>query len=139
MDELFRSRSLPVAPHRLSLGLQVHVNLGAIWIEAEVTSITHTRIGVAYRRDPDLRLSNRVAPSHVRPAEGVCLRPVQDLCHGEDLVAFDGTLLTIDTTWPVGHRWGISYLNGARTSVPARAVLRLREQTPQVTINGIPL
>lgn len=141
MTELFAIPYVKL-PADLHLGQAVHVNARAAWLPATVTSITHTRIGVAYRPEPQPRspLADAVVPWVVRPADGVRLQAVHELAAGDDVVAFDGTTVTIAGVWQGRDRWWfISYTNGERATVPANAVLRLTDPTPTVTVNGIPL
>jgi hypothetical protein len=142
MPELFAlpSNALPSAD--LHLGQAVHVNARAAWLPATVTSITHTRIGVAYlaHLQPSSALADAVAPWVVRPADGVRLQFVHELRVGDDVVAFDGTALTITGVWQARDGWWvISYTNGERATVPPNAILRLTDSTPAVSVNGIPL
>ncbi|MDG4795402.1 hypothetical protein [Micromonospora sp. WMMD1082] len=141
MTGLFAARST-VVPAGLHLGQAVHVNARAAWLSATVASITHTRIGVAYGapRQAGGPLADAVAPWVVRPADGVHLRPVHELRVGDDVVAFDGTTFTVAGAWPGRDRWWvIDYTNGERATVPSKAILRLADPTPTVTVNGVPL
>lgn len=124
----------------LHVGQTVHVNVRAAWLAAEVTSITHTRIAVTYHAGPRVLLADRVPAWLVRAAHGIRLQPVQKVCSGDDLVASDGTLHPLAGAWPApGHRWVIGYTSGTQVTVPAHAILRLKDHTPHVTHNGIPL
>ncbi|MEU1811052.1 hypothetical protein [Micromonospora aurantiaca (nom. illeg.)] len=142
MTPLFVPQGTVVPPTDLHLGQAVHVNARAAWLPATVTSITHTRIGVAYGI-PLLAggpLSDAVVPWVVRPADGVCLRPVHELRVGADVVSSDGTTLTVAGVWQGRDRWWvIDYTNGERATVPSKAILRLADPTPTVTVNGVPL
>jgi hypothetical protein len=140
MSTLFTTAIPPTPAHTLQIGQHVHVNTRAAWYPAQVTSITHTRIGVTFDLAPSSRLAAWVTPALVRPADGVRLQPVQALRGGDDLLAYDGTVHTLTDAWPArDHRWILDYTSGTRTSVPAHAILRLPDHTPPVTINGTPL
>ncbi|ROO60330.1 hypothetical protein EDC02_2191 [Micromonospora sp. Llam0] len=126
----------------LHLGQAVHVNARAAWLPATVTSITHTRIGIAYltHQRPISPLVPAVAPWVVRPADGVRLQPVHKLRIGDVAVTFDGTPLAIDHVWQSRSGWWvIDYTDGDRAAVPPKAILRLTDPTPTVTVNGLPL
>jgi hypothetical protein len=142
MPELFALSSNPLPPAHLHLGQAVHVNARTAWLPATVTSIAHTRIGVAYLAHPlpTSPLAPAVAPWVVRPADGVRLQAVHKLRVGDDVVTFDNTPLTIDYVWQGRSGWWvIDYTNGERAKVPPRAILRLTDPTPTVTVNGLPL
>ena len=133
----------------LTIGQDVHVNVGPTWVAADITSITHTRIGVNFRPRTTApsgltrrhRLAGIVAPWQVRAAHGVWLCPVHALRAGDYLVTFAGTLTGVTATWL--HRNPdlriIDLDDGERCVRRARAVLRVREDAPQVTMNGVPL
>ncbi|QGN48002.1 hypothetical protein GKC29_14880 [Micromonospora sp. WMMC415] len=142
MTELFAPRAAVVPPADLHLGQAVHVNARTVWLLATVTSITHTRIGVAYgaQLHASSPLADAVAPWVVRPADGVRLQAVHELRAGDDVVAFDGTTLTIAAVWQGRDGWWvIDYITGERASVPPNAILRLTDPSPTVSVNGIPL
>jgi hypothetical protein len=136
----FPSNALPSVD--LHVGQTVHVNVRAAWVPATVTSITRTRIGVAYLAypQPASALATAVAPWVVRPADGVRLQAVRKLRVGDDVVAFDGTQLAVDYVWQGRNGWwAIDYTNGERAAVPPMAILRLSDPTPTVSVNGVPL
>ncbi|MET7396310.1 hypothetical protein ABZS66_22795 [Dactylosporangium sp. NPDC005572] len=140
MTELFATSATAV-PH-LHLGQAVHVNARTTWLLATVTLITRTRIGVAYAAQlrAGSALVDAVAPWVIRPADGVRLRAVHELRSGDDLLAFDGTTLTVAAVWQGrDHWWVIASANGQRAIVPPNAILRLADPTPTVCVNGIPL
>ncbi|WP_410814846.1 hypothetical protein [Micromonospora sp. 067-2] len=140
MTDLFTSSFLPTA--MLHVGQAVHVNARAAWLPATVTSLTLARVGVDYRISPPpgSRRAELVAPWAVRPADGVCLRPVRELRAGDDVLAFDGTTRTVAAVWPRRDRWWvISHADGAHAVVSPTAVLRLTDPTPTVSVHGIPL
>ncbi|RQX16707.1 hypothetical protein DDE19_14110 [Micromonospora ureilytica] len=140
MTDLFTSPFLPAAV--LHVGQAVHVNAHAAWLPATVTSLAAARVVVDYRITVPAgrRRTEVVPPWRVRPADGVCLRPVRDLRAGDDVLAFDGTTRTVAAIWPRRDRWWvISHADGARAVVPPTAVLRLTDPTPTVTVHGIPL
>ncbi|ROO52760.1 hypothetical protein EDC02_7701 [Micromonospora sp. Llam0] len=142
MIPLFASQSAVTRPADLRLGQAVHVNARAAWLPAIVTSVTHTRVGVAYGAPLQAggQLADAVAPWVVRPADGVRLHPVHEVRVGDDVVAFDGTTLTVAGAWQGRDRWWvIDYTTGGRAIVPPGAILRLADPTPQVTVNGVPL
>ena len=142
MTDLFAPRARVVPPADLHPGQAVHVNARTAWLPATITSITHTRIGVAYdtQLHPSGPLAGAVCPWVVRPADGVRLQAVHELRAGDDVVAFNGTPLTIATVWQSRDRWWvIDYTNGERAIMPPNAILRLTDQTPTVTVNGISL
>ncbi|MCG5446225.1 hypothetical protein NIE79_004793 [Micromonospora sp. NIE79] len=140
MTDLFTSPFLPAAV--LHVGQAVHVNARAAWLPATVTSLAAARVGVDYHLAvaPGRRRTEVVAPWRVRPADGVCLRPVRELRAGDDVLAFDGTTRTVAAIWPRRDRWWvISHADGAHAVVPPTAVLRLTDPTPTVTVHGIAL
>jgi len=139
MSTLFPASSAPMPAHSLHPGQAIHVNNLSVWVAAQVTSITHTRIGVAYTRRPLPRLATGVPPWLVRPAEGIQLRLVSKLRYDDDLVSSDEHLHKIIGAHPAGHRWIIEFHDGTHTPVPCNAILRIKDPTPQVTLNGIPL
>jgi hypothetical protein len=140
MPELFAVASKLLPPAGLRVGQSVHVNARAAWLPATVTSVTRTRVGVAYLPRAASPLVPAVAPWVVRPADGVRLEAVHRLRVGDDVVAFDNTCLTIGCVWQSrGGWWVIDYTNGERATVPPEAVLRLSDPTPTVTVNGLPL
>ncbi|MEU1969674.1 hypothetical protein ABZ541_23830 [Micromonospora sediminicola] len=142
MTELFAARATVIAPVDLHVGQAVHVNARAAWLPATVTSITHSRIGVAYAApfQASSLLAGAVAPWLVRPADGVRLQTVHALRAGDDVVVCDGTALTVAALWQGRDRWWvIDYTNGHRATVPPAAILRLIDPTPPVSVNGIPL
>jgi hypothetical protein len=142
MTELFAAHATVVPLADLHLGQAVHVNARTAWLPATITSIAHTRIGVTYAARPRAGgpLADAVAPWVVRPADGVRLHAVHELRAGDDLVAFDGTTLTVAAVWQGRDRWWvIAYTNGERATVPPNAILRLTDPTPTASVNGIPL
>jgi len=143
MTELFvpRQAAGPPAPAP-RLGQAVHVNARTAWLPATITSIMHSRVGVAYDTGPQVSspLATVVAPWVVRPADGIRLQPAPLLRSGDDVVAFDGTMLTVAVVWQGRDRWWvIDYTNGERATVPPHTILRLTDPTPAVSVNGIPL
>jgi hypothetical protein len=142
MPDLFAFPSNVLPPVDLHLGQAVHVNARAAWLPATVTSIGHTRIGVAYlaHLKPTSPLAPAVAPWVVRPADGIRLQAVHKLRVGDDVVAFDNIPHTIDYVWQGRNGWWvIDYTNGGHATAPPRAILRLTDPTPTVTVNGLPL
>ncbi|GAA3386387.1 hypothetical protein [Cryptosporangium minutisporangium] len=141
MTELF---ARPVAPQPpmlflLQRGQVVHVNIHHTWLTATITVPGRTRIAVRYA-DPDPRLADSVPRWLVRPADGVRLRPVHRLPAGASVVAFDGALLEVAACHQNRDRWWlIHYTHGERATVPPRAVLRVADPTPVVTVHGAPL
>lgn len=141
MADLFAARASLVSPD-LHLGQAVHVNARTTWLPATVTSITRTRVGVAYgaHLQASSPFTDEVVPWVVRPADGVRLQVVHEVRAGDDVVAFDGTILTVAAVWQGNGRWWvIDYTNGERATVPPNAILRLTDPTPTVTVNGVPL
>ncbi|GIF69353.1 hypothetical protein Ais01nite_73880 [Asanoa ishikariensis] len=141
MTDLFAAPATLPRP-ALHLGQAVHVNARTAWLPATVISIAHTRIGIAYAAElpVSIPLADAVVPWVVRPADGVRLRPVHALCSGDDLVAADGSTVTVATAWQGRDRWWvISFIDGQRAVVPPNTIVRLTDPTPQVSVNGIPL
>jgi len=110
------------------VGQAVHVNAGAAWLSATVTSISHARIHVSYPGASSARFAGPVAPSLVRPADGARLQAVHEVHPGDEVVAFAGGLNAIRTLRRCGDGWwAIDYQGGDRAMVPPTAVLRLRD------------
>ncbi len=134
--------SLPTpSPEHLRVGQSVHVNSRAIWLPAVVTSVARTRVGVAHHDDGPPTLTGVVPPWVVRPADNVRLQPVHLLSYGDEVITFDGVVCTVATRPWEGRAgwWFVTFADGRRAVLPAGAVLRLVDTTPQVTVNGQPI
>ena len=131
----------PMSGEQLCIGQPVHVNSHAAWLPAVVTSIARTQVGVELRADGHPPLTGVVAPWVVRPADGVRLLPVHRLSCGDEVVSFDGTTQTVAVPAWQGRDgwWFVTFTDGRRATLPAGAVLRLLDTTPQVSVNGQPI
>jgi hypothetical protein len=135
----------PLAPRQarpdLFRGQAVHVNARAAWLPATVAFVDVRAIGITLASATAGTLTRTVAPWIVQPADGYRLQPVHRLCHGDEVVAADGTTQTVaGTPWQGRDGWWVlSYGNGARAALPASAVLRLTDPTPTVTVAGAAL
>jgi len=121
----------------LCLGQAVHINAHAAWLPATVVSIAHTGVGISLACTDGTR-TRTVAPWVVQPADGHRLAPVHQLRHGDEVVAADGSVHTVDgPPWQGRDSWWVlSYAGGERVSLPPAAVLRLTDPTPTVTVGG---
>jgi hypothetical protein len=121
----------PAPYRRLHPGQAVHVNAHAGWIPATVTSIGHTRVGLAYPPGTPAPFAGPVSPWVVRPADGVGLRRVRDLRPGDRVLAFDGTVHeVVNPAWPCRDGWWVvGYTTGEHTAVPAHTILRVLQRT----------
>ncbi|GAA3386320.1 hypothetical protein [Cryptosporangium minutisporangium] len=141
MTELFARPFASCTPLTAPLqhGQRVHVNARHTWLPAMITVPGRTRIALRYA-DPRRQLAEWVPRWLVRPAEGVHLQPVRRLPAGASVVAFDGVLLEVAACHQNRHRWWvIHYTHGELSTVPPRAVLRIADPTPIVTVHGVPL
>jgi hypothetical protein len=131
----------PLTHQPLRLGQPVHVNVRATWLPAVVTSLAPGRVGVNYQTPQHLGLGEVTTPWTVRPAAGYRLVPARQLATGDQVVAFDATTLTVAAPPWRGRSgtWQIEYSNGARAALPATAILRVVDPTPQVSVHGIAL
>jgi hypothetical protein len=125
----------------LRIGQPVHVNVRSSWLPATVNSLAPGRIGVDYTTAYPAPLGSTVNPWLVRPADGYTLEYSARLCTGQKVVAGDGTVLTVAAPAWKGRDGlcHIEYTNGTRAALPPKAVLRLVDETPQVTVNGRPI
>lgn len=130
-------------PHLLLRpGQPVHVNRRASWRNATVTCVGSRTVGVHYSSmGAGAPLADAVAPWVVRPADGAQLRAARHLTAGDQVIF--GTRIRTVAAPPVDDRSGwlaLSFTDGdQRALVMPGAVLRLVDDTPQVTINGQPL
>lgn len=130
-------------PHLLLRpGQPVHVNRRASWLNATVTCVGSRTVGVHYpSTGAGTPLADAVRPWAVRPAAGVQLRPVRQITAGDQII-FGARIRTVAAP-PVDDRSGwlaLSFTDGDQTAlVMPGAVLRLVDDTPQVTVNGQPL
>ena len=123
---------------QLRIGQQVHVNRNASWFAATVTALTPRAVGVAYAGGP-ANLTRTVAPWAVRPADGVLLRPARRLGAGDE-VLFGATVRTVAAPPRKSGGWlDIPFTDGEPARLLPGAVMRLRDTTPTVTVNGLPL
>lgn len=135
----------PLAPRLprpdLYPGQAVHVNAHAAWLPATVISVAHTAVGISLSSPTAGTLARTVAPWVVQPADGFRLEAVQNLRHGDEVVAANGTIHTVaGAPWPGRDGWWVlTYSDGERVTLPAGAVLRLSDSTPAVTVNGAAL
>jgi hypothetical protein len=122
-------------------GQAVHINAHAAWLPATVISVAYRAIGVTLSSATAGTLTRTVAPWVVQPADGYRLEAVHRLRHGDEVVAADGTIHTVAGTPWLGRDgwWVLSYAHGERVALPAGAVLRLKDPTPAVTVNGAAL
>lgn len=133
------STVLPV--DRLRVGQPVHVNSRAAWLPAVITSLARTEVGVELRAAGKPPLTGVVPPWVVRPADGVRLLPVERVSCGDRVCDFDGSTHTVALPAWEGRDgwWFVTFSDGRRATLPAGTVLRLVDDTPQVTVNGQPI
>lgn len=123
-------------------GQPVHVNQHACWLNATVTRVGSRTVGVCYQ-NPAVAAprADAVRPWVVRPAGGAVLRAARQITAG-DQVIFGSRIRTVAAP-PVDDRAGwlaLSFTDGGQNAlVMPGAVLRLVDDTPQVTVNGRPL
>ena len=143
MSVLFPSQSRVRLPaYRFHCGQAVHVNIHAGWLPATVTDLTPSSVGVDYDRLPRPcgPLATQVAPWVVRPAEGARLKAVHRLSADDDVLAADNTTFRVATAWRGRDGWWVvQYTHDQHAILPPRAVLRLLDPIPTVTVRGIPL
>ena len=122
----------------LSVGQPVHVNARAAWLPAVITSLARTEVRVELRAAGQPPLTGVVPPWVIRPADGVRLLPVQRVSRGDRIVTFDGSTHTVALPAWEGRDgwWFVTFADGRRATLPAGTVLRLVDDTPQVTVNG---
>lgn len=121
----------------LFAGQPVHVNLYATWQAATVTSVTGTRVGVDFTVPG--RLRGPVPVWVVRPAYGIRLCPAAGLQPGDQVVAFDGSVHTVEYVWQTPDRWWvIGYTGGGHGTVPAGSVLRLVDTVTGCATASVP-
>ncbi len=129
----------PLQPHQmLRIGQPVHVNHHASWLPATVTCVATRHVGVTYHHGVPAQLADTVLPWAVRPADGAQLRPARRIATG-DRVIFGSTVRTVAAP-PYNGRGGWLVLQFTDSAQPALihpgAVLRLIDDTPQVTVDG---
>jgi len=130
-------------PHQLLRpGQPVHVNRRASWLPATVTRVGSRTVGVRYRNPAvSAPLADAVAPWAVRPADGAQLRAATSIAVGDQII-FGSRIRTVAAP-PVDDRAGwleLAFTDGGQNAlVMPGAVLRLVDDTPQVTVNGRPL
>ena len=126
---------------QLRIGQPVHVNSRTAWLPAVITSIARTEVGVELRTAGQPPLTGVVPPWVVRPADGVRLLPVHRVSCGDQAFNFDGTTQTVALPAWEGRDvwWFVTFTDGRRATLPAGTVLRLVDDTPQVTVNGQPI
>ena len=139
----------PVAPPQhlqphllLRPGQPVHVNHRASWLNATVTSVGSRTVGVRYQSTAVMvPLADAVLPWAVRPADGAQLRAARQITAGDQIIF--GTRIRTVAAPPVEGRDGwlaVTFTDGGQAApVMPGAVLRLVDDTPQVTVNGQPL
>jgi hypothetical protein len=136
-----RNQPGPAAAPRLplQLGQSVHVNAHAAWLPATVVSIAHTAIGIHLHTATPI--TRTVAPWVVQPADGYRLERAHRLHRGDQVADAAGTVRTIAAPpWQGSDRWWvIAYTNGEQSTLPAGAILRLLDDAPTVTVNGVSL
>jgi hypothetical protein len=125
----------------LHVGQRVHVNSRRTWLLAVITSVARTQVGVQLHADGLPTRAGAVPPWVIRPADGVQLRSVQQLAHGDQVVTFHGDLYTVAAPAWYGRDgwWLVTFTDQRRAVLPAATVLRLVDPTPQVTVNGRPI
>ena len=132
-----------LAPHLLLRpGQSVHVNHRACWRPATVTCVGSRTVGVRYDSPTGpAPLADAVVPWAVRLADGAQLRAARQVVAG-DRVIFGSRIRTVAAP-PVDDRTGwleLSFTDrGQNALVMPGAVLRLVDDTPQVSVNGRPL
>ena len=132
-----------LAPHLLLRpGQPVHVNHRASWLPATVTGVGSRTVGVRYENPAVAApLADAVLPWAVRPADGAQLRAARQVASGDQII-FGSHIRTVAAP-PVEDRNGwleLTFTDGAQNAlVMPGAVLRLVDDTPQVTVNGRPL
>jgi hypothetical protein len=132
-----------LAPHMLLRpGQPVHVNQHASWLAATVTRVGSRTVGVCYlNRAAAGPLADAVRPWAVRLADGAQLRPARQITAGDQII-FGSRIRTVAAP-PVEDRAGwlaLAFTDGGKHAlVMPGAVLRLVDDTPQVTVNGQPL
>jgi hypothetical protein len=130
-------------PHLLLRICQpVHVNHRASWLDATVTSVGSRTVGVTYpNAAAAVPFADAVLPWAVRPADGAQLRPARQVTVGDQIIF--GNHIRTAAAPPVDGRDGwlvLHFTDGAQPAmVMPGAVLRLIDDTPQVTVNGQPL
>jgi hypothetical protein len=126
---------------QLRIGQPVHVNSRTTWLPAVVTSIARTAVGVELRTAAETPLTGVVPPWVIRCADGVRLLPVQRVSCGDRVCNFDGSTHTVALPAWEGYDgwWFVTFTDGRRATLPAGTVLRLVDDTPQVTVNGQPI
>ena len=147
MTNLHQPQPVAPPPHLqphllLRPGQPVHVNRRASWLNATVTCVGSRTVGVRYQSTgAGAPLADAVAPWAVRPADGAQLRAARQITAGDQIIF--GTRIRTVAAPPVDDRCGwlaLSFTDGdQRALVMPGAVLRLVDDTPQVTINGQPL
>lgn len=130
-------------PHLLLRpGQPVHVNHRASWLNATVTHVGSRTVGVHYQSTgAGAPLADAVAPWAVRPADGARLCPARQITAGDQIIF--GTRIRTVAAPPVVDRCGwlaVGFTDGDQSAlVMPGAVLRLVDDTPQVSVNGRPL
>jgi hypothetical protein len=130
-------------PHLLLRpGQPVHVNRRASWLNATVTGVGSGTVGVHYQSiGAGTPHADAVQPWAVRPADGAQLRAARQIAAGDQIIF--GTRIRTVAAPPVDDPSGwlaLSFTDGGqRALVMPGAVLRLVDDTPQVTVNGHPL
>ena len=129
-------------PHQmLRPGQPVHVNLNASWLPATVAFVATRHVGVTYHNGVPAQLADTVLPWAVRPADGAQLRAARRIATG-DQVIFGSSVRTVAAPpWKGRDGWLVlHFIDGGQPAlVHPGAVLRLVDDTPQVTVNGRPL
>jgi hypothetical protein len=125
----------------LHVGQRVHVNSRTTWLPALVTSVARTTVGLRLHGDGLPARTSAVPPWFIRPADGMQLRDVQRLAHGDQVVTFHGDVHTVAAPAWYGRDgwWLVTFTDRRQAVLPAGTVLRLVDPTPQVTVNGQPI
>lgn len=127
-------------PHLLLRpGQPVHVNHRASWLNATVTSVGFRIVGVCYQNTAaPAPLADAVRPWAVRPADGAQLRAARQVAAGDQIIF--GTRIRTVAAPPVEccDGWlAVTFADrGQAALVMPGAILRLVDDTPQVTVNG---
>jgi hypothetical protein len=113
----------------LRLGQSVHVNAHAAWLPATIVSVAHTAVRVELHATAPI--TRTVARWVVQPADGFRLQPPHGLRPGDQVVDAAGTTRIVAAPpWQGGDGWWvIAYTTGEQATVPAGAILRLRDTT----------
>jgi hypothetical protein len=119
-------------------GQAVHVNAHSAWLDATVTHVGPTAVGIRLSGQVGVR-TRTVTPWVVRPADGYRLAGIGELRHGDQIVAADATVRTLaGPPWQGRDGWWVlTFADTTTVSLPAGAILRLVDDTPTVSVDGV--